>query len=77
MLTTDSMVNCDASGGSIVYQCLSWDQVPNQTFTVSCVAVTGGNTITVQAAIGDEFEDGSTAIVLSVVGDSVTFRAQG
>jgi hypothetical protein len=77
MLITDSLIDVDASGGAVVYTCLPFGQVANQTFTV-VKTDSSANTVTVQTASGaDTFDDGSTAVVLGSQGTSVTFRVHG
>jgi len=76
MLVTDSQVVADATAGAVVYTCLAFAAIPNHTFTVA-KSDTSANTVTIALQAGDSFDDGTTAVVLSLQGDSFTFRVHG
>ena len=63
-LVTDGLVLCDTSANSIVYQCLPAAEVPNQVVIWQKVTA-DANTVTIQAADGESFDDGNDTIVLT------------
>jgi hypothetical protein len=77
MLISDSMVNGDATSGSITYTCLPFSQIAGRSFTVSKIDASV-NTVTITTANpSDTFENGSASITLTFQSDSITFRVQG
>lgn len=62
---TDGTLLFDTTAGNITYQCLSASQVPNVYLVLQKITVGDGNTVTINAASGEAFEDGSTSIALT------------
>ena len=84
MNTWDGSIDADCTAGNVVYNCLPGAFTPNQEFTVSVQAISGSNTVTVNAYPGgtiggvvypaDTFGDGTTTWVGSVLGASRTWK---
>jgi hypothetical protein len=71
-----SMINADATLGSITFVLLPASQISGRTITVSKSDSTSNTVTIVPYSSADEFEDGTSSVVLSFIGDSQSMRVQ-
>ncbi len=75
-IVQDGLVLCDSTAGPITYNCLPAADVPNQTVILQKVS-SDANSVTINAASGEAFEDGTTSDSLLAQGDSVPIKFHG